>query len=1343
MGACVMPETSHIAEEMKGAGEKARRGFEEGFSGGSGAPDRLGDAFADKFASAFNEKLRGANLGFNSIIDQFSQVDSRLAGKLKGQLAGQFRDLRKAQEELTAAKQQDVAVSMKMQKAQENGFNKASIMVPLLQRQSELHETIATKTDEAKAAQDRYNKTLDQYNVASASSFSAGSMMAGMLGGAMVMGIHGVVGGFEKLIDLGEDIFKEAIHSAVELEQELVDIGERFEYLNIGIEEFSGATGQALTDLQSHALGVYEKLDVTGRGVGQTYAKLGSMLGATAGPALDDLTRSITDLQGRYQNLNAGDLGGVFVTFGTDVGQANDALASLLQTSRNLGVGLGDLTNNMSGDAAVALKEAGLNIEQSGEFVGQLLQKHLPVRSVIMGLSSAMKEFSKEGLDFSTGMTMISDKMTALIKAGDTTDADALAAKFFGGRRATEALTAIQDYQNALHALPGAFDAPAQSVDDFIDKTQTLRNQIDQFKHQIEGDVKPFADNVFGSTEAGLKRLEDWIQANQLEIVAKIKQFGDEFIDTLPEIKSFAADFISITGVVAEALRPLVLLVEKVAGGILIATGHLHDGMDLIKDTTFLRMGSFAKPFDEAADKINSMKIDTDSIKDMFDKAADSAASAADSANTAASAFGNSGAALGIPPTGTPGGPAFIPGGPTLGPAADLPSGLGDSGWRAGVPNGGGDFPWTAATSGASGDKGTLARTIYDAVVGAGYSPQTGLYAVASAMYESSLNPDITNASGHHGLWQESADKPSAGAGQQISWFLNTLDKLGGPAVVNANPRDIIANRVEVGGYPGANYDQFIQQATGLVGPNLASTASYSTSAGPVRLMGYSTPMGVPTAGGVSGVYANPNSMASRISAAPTVEAGIRAAGGLPTIYPTSGPGAYQVPDWAKRLAADFGLTASTYDHGGSLHQMGYAMDFNGPAPQLDAFSRFIEANLAPQTLQLIHRSTLTGQDFGIAAGQPVGPGTNQPGYYAANWAGHGDHVHWATDVAPVMNGAIPAGFYGNYNMGGTSAMNYAMSSRLNSDQEAIQRAKDRKSDLDWNAKKAQQRVDDLNQQLTQAQNDPTVLRADPTKLAEIQERLTDAMHDRDVAMRNATEQDQKIADAEGKLREDMSKPEKTKGGKDGSGSAAHDFGQSFLSGIGDELGLSNVFGSKAPWGWGSAKLGLGLLNWGAGELKQMMGGAGQSGTMAGGDAADLFGGLMNMNLAKMFGAGQPGAPSVPRSIMPGLGTATGQSIGPGNFQPPGIGGGNAFGPAPGPLQGGAPDLINPQFAQGKQDNSPSPGANPAPAVYHVDNSIHVASHGHASDVAAWQAVQNSAQRNMQMASAPGTFPAR
>jgi hypothetical protein len=272
-----------------------------------------------------------------------------------------------------------------------------------------------------------------------------------------------------------------------------------------------------------------------------------------------------------------------------------------------------------------------------------------------------------------------------------------------------------------------------------------------------------------------------------------------------------------------------------------------------------------------------------------------------------------------------------------------------------------------------------------------GYDRNTAIGAIAAAMHESNMQPGIVNASGHVGLWQMDAGYPNrnAGAAGQIGDFFDRLDKLGGPSAAAGDPLDFIATQLEKGGYTGQALAQHAQAAASLYDKVQSNIA------------------GLPA--GTAGLAAGTGSLASQVPIAPTVEAGIRQMG----LTPLYTPGTTQLPAWTQQLAQAYGLTANTYPTGGSLHQMGFAMDFNGPAEGREQLAQYISGALKGQTLQLIYQSPLTGQKYGIAGGQDVGPGTSQPDYYNNDFGQHTDHIHWATDVAPTLSAANAAALPG------------------------------------------------------------------------------------------------------------------------------------------------------------------------------------------------------------------------------------------------------------------------------------------------------------------------------------------
>jgi hypothetical protein len=178
-------------------------------------------------------------------------------------------------------------------------------------------------------------------------------------------------------------------------------------------------------------------------------------------------------------------------------------------------------------------------------------------------------------------------------------------------------------------------------------------------------------------------------------------------------------------------------------------------------------------------------------------------------------------------------------------------------------------------------------------------------------------------------------------------------------------------------------------------------------------------------------VSANPASRAA-IPLGGTTTSAVQRAGLNPLYKPntsfsygaTPPPGA-GVPPSILQLADQFGLEVSTYPGGGSLHQAGFAFDLRpkggdlSPAgrAKMDQFAQFVKDNLSSQTLELIHYDPGTagenvgfdpskGPYWGIAGAQDVDhPGDKYQNYFTSGdegYAGHSDHVHWATD-APVI----------------------------------------------------------------------------------------------------------------------------------------------------------------------------------------------------------------------------------------------------------------------------------------------------------------------------------------------------
>lgn len=99
-----------------------------------------------------------------------------------------------------------------------------------------------------------------------------------------------------------------------------------------------------------------------------------------------------------------------------------------------------------------------------------------------------------------------------------------------------------------------------------------------------------------------------------------------------------------------------------------------------------------------------------------------------------------------------------------------------------------------------------------------------------------------------------------------------------------------------------------------------------------------------------------------------------------------------QFPEWVREIEKRFGVKASTYAGHQEKDGQNKGIDWSGSVEAMQKFAEY--ASTVKGIEQVIWQNPQTGQQIGVADGKPVGPGTDQPGYYRDDWAGHTDHVH-------------------------------------------------------------------------------------------------------------------------------------------------------------------------------------------------------------------------------------------------------------------------------------------------------------------------------------------------------------
>lgn len=1012
------------------------------------------------------------------------------------------------------------------------------------------------------------------------------------MGGAVVGGIGLVVGGMERLVELGAEVFRDAIEGAEKLGEKLLETADDYEHLGIQVMEFSGASGEALSELQEHAERLYGSLDVAGKNTGQVMAQLGSMLDAEASPALDTLTRHVVELSGRFTNLRAQDVGSIFHVFGVGVDDADASLATMLTQARNAGVGLGDLASSMRGDVSEAARELGLSLGQTAHITAELEKQGISGRSAVLGLSNAEKIFAKDNLDFKSGMQEAAKELSAL---GDTAAGNKLASDLFGGRKWIEAIALVKDYNDAIAAGATAYDAPSSANDEFLSKTQDLENEVEALKHKLEDAFKPFAEHAEDAVKSGLNKISDWFDQHHSEIIADVKKYGDEFIDVLPKIKEFATTGLRILEPFAigasMALAPLAETVLAIGAAIMAATGYFKEAGDMLKLGVELPEGEgkALKGLNDVLNKIDNIKLDTDKWKDSLNDAADAASSIQlPSGYTPWWPGSTASNPSGAPPIQDrpprPDAPSSVPGMPGAPSSPVLPPGPGTNLIAPGLT--------PSAYSGGH-------RANWDKIAGA---ESSGNWQIAYGE-----GPDVTG-----GLQIATATWLSHGGGAFApKAYMATEEQ-----------QKIVADRILADPAQGPTawpttyreHADWFQPVTAFAhggesfGGSKLSEALARAGFGPQgkdTILSYYTPGEFVWDTDTMGKY---GWLIKALHGKGRYFAG--GGGDGAADYYNSGAGNDR-PDlvdpqlqYIMGIAnSQFGLTltAGKSGHGthgvdGGWHDSGQAADFsNGRNTDQElAFAQFMFTHFGSELSELIYADPRMPKL--IKDGKVV-----DPGFYGADTlAGHHDHVHVAIkgsqDLTDVLQPGSEPLVRGNPNWGGGGSMPAApldynfspgapgsagsrgsypgmpggMSPQQYDEWKRLRNANDRVNDLNselnkkiLEAQKLQAELDKLNNEM------PLQKQADKDKIESKQQRLNE-LNDEINKLKT-----REIPDAEADRAETQYKAAhpQTRRGRDGAGSAAHDFGSQFLGGVAQSLGFPDIFGGKPPWEFGLFKM--------------------------------------------------------------------------------------------------------------------------------------------------------------------------
>jgi TP901 family phage tail tape measure protein len=381
----------------------------------------------------------------------------------------------------------------------------------------------------------------------------------------------------------------------------------------------TGATGEALDGLVDSATNVFKSIPTSMDVAGQAIADLNTLTGQT-GKGLEDLAAS----EIRLAEITGEDLGGVissttdlFKNWGVAAEDQTKTLDKLLIASQATGVPVSELSASVA-KFGPQLREMGFTLDESIALLGTFEQAGLDVNKTMMGLTTAVGKWAKEGKDPQKELAKTFD----LIKnAKDPTEALQIAVDTFGQKAGPGLAQAIQEgrlsFDDLLKTMTDSDQtvlSMASSTDDAAQQFQVLKNQViaaaiplGQQLFQALNDLMPTFTSIIGFVTGLITKFTELSPRTQKIIaifVAVLAVLGPvvTVIGTLITVFSTIAAVVTpVITVLGLFLNPIGLIVLAVVGLYIAWKTNLFGIRDLTSEVIGAVVGFFSGLWDSLA----------------------------------------------------------------------------------------------------------------------------------------------------------------------------------------------------------------------------------------------------------------------------------------------------------------------------------------------------------------------------------------------------------------------------------------------------------------------------------------------------------------------------------------------------------------------------------------------------------------------------------------------------------------------------------------------------------------------------------------------------------------------
>lgn len=358
----------------------------------------------------------------------------------------------------------------------------------------------------------------------------------------------------------------------------LFKLGQSFDDAYDTIRVGTGATGRALTDLETSFKNVVKSVPTDFGTASTAITEINQRLGLTGGALEASSTRflNLARITGGDVSTSIESITRVFGDWGITADDQAERMDQLFRASQATGVGIDTLAQQVVQFGA-PLRGMGFGFEESAALLGSFNKAGVNSELVMGSMRIALGKFAREGV--TDTKTALVDLMGRIKDAGSSGEAAAISMEYFGARAGADMADTIRGGKFSIAELVDTIANGKDTINGAAADTADFGEKWTVIKNRILVGLEPLAMRVFDGVGAAMDSLGPIIDDVLLGVTAFGAAFGGDGVSSDGLVGGFERAGVaarSFTDWLTGTLWPAVQTVVEAVGGwdtVLIAVG--------------------------------------------------------------------------------------------------------------------------------------------------------------------------------------------------------------------------------------------------------------------------------------------------------------------------------------------------------------------------------------------------------------------------------------------------------------------------------------------------------------------------------------------------------------------------------------------------------------------------------------------------------------------------------------------------------------------------------------------------------------------------------------------------